>query len=202
MEEGVNGCTIDKDFFDKELIINVKSHQGQLDIQFGKQVRKLYTCFKDAYFPVLSTKSFLGMTARNTDQMKDIDLNVMKVINQDPNQYRDDVEDIASRAANAKITEEPEVVNKAKESARAMAESYKADRLREEQQQIYTDDLEQDSVDIIERYENSIRRQTDFMKNSIANIGPKDSVNEMMFKMIEQTKHVNTKLADFLNSET
>jgi len=134
MEEGVNGCTIDKDFFDKELIINVKSHQGQLDIQFGKQVRKLYTCFKDAYFPVLSTKSFLGMTARNTDQMKDIDLNVMKVINQDPNQYRDDVEDIASRAANSKITDEPEVVNKAKESARAMAESYKADRLREEQQ--------------------------------------------------------------------
>jgi len=40
------------------------------------------------------------------------------------------------------------------------------------------------------------------MKNSIANIGPKDSVNEMLFKMIEQTKHVNTKLADFLNSET
>lgn len=83
-----------------------------------------------------------------------------------------------------------------------MAEAYKADRKREEEANIYTDDLEADSVDIIERYENNIRRQTDFIKNNISNIGSKDSVNEMLFKMIEQVKHVNTKLADFLTSET
>ena len=39
-----------------------------------------------------------------------------------------------------------------------MADAYKADRMREEEQQIYTDDLEADSIDIIEKYENNIRR--------------------------------------------
>ena len=39
------------------------------------------------------------------------------------------------------------------------------------------------------------------MKNNIANIGPKDSLNEKLFKMIEQVKHVNSKLSDFLKQE-
>ena len=48
------------------------------------------------YSSVLHTKGTLGMTARNLkdSSIKDIDLNVMKVINQDPNAYRNDGEEL------------------------------------------------------------------------------------------------------------
>ena len=42
---------------------------------------------------------------------------------------------------------------------------------------MYTDDLGTDAVDIVEKYENEIRRQTDYIKNNIGNIGPKDNTN-------------------------
>ena len=50
---------------------------------------------------------------------------------------------------------------------------------------MYTDELEEDAVDIVQKFENEIRRQTEFIKNNIGNIGPRDSINEALFKMIE-----------------
>ena len=47
------------------------------------------------YSSVLHTKGYLGLSARNSDgSLKDIDLNVMKVTNQNPNAYRDDGEEM------------------------------------------------------------------------------------------------------------
>ena len=40
------------------------------------------------------------------------------------------------------------------------------------------------------------------MKNNVGNITPRDSINQALFKMIEQVKHVNVKLSDFLKQET
>ena len=50
---------------------------------------------------------------------------------------------------------------------------------------VYTDELATDAVDIVEKYENEVRRQTDFMKNSVGNISARDSINQALFKMIE-----------------
>ena len=49
---------------------------------------------------------------------------------------------------------------------------------------MYTDDLEADAVDVVEKYENEIRRQTEFMKKNIGNIGAADNYNQKLYKMI------------------
>lgn len=80
--EGQNGCTLDKKLFNSEFIVTVKSHESYIDISTGTRSRSVTVCIKDLYAPVLSNKGFLGMSARNTvNSVKDIDLNVMKVVN-------------------------------------------------------------------------------------------------------------------------
>ena len=52
-------------------------------------------CVKDFYSSVLHNKGHLGLSARNSaDNIRSIDLNVIKVLNQDPNAYRDDSKDL------------------------------------------------------------------------------------------------------------
>ena len=170
---GGNGCVIDKKIFDDEFIINVKSHDAKLDIQYGKRSRSVTSCIHDMYSSVLHTKGTLGMTARNLkdSSIKDIDLNVMKVINQDPNAYRNDGEELLQ-------AEQPvESIEQQEQRSRG--------RTKQEEQVVYTDELATDAVDIVEKYENEVRRQTDFMKNSVGNISARDSINQALFKMIE-----------------
>ena len=82
-EGGENGCVLEKNLFNgAEFIINVKSHDGLIDISTGKKQRSVRQCFTDKKFAMLRSKGFLGMTARNAlTSIKDIDLNVMKVVN-------------------------------------------------------------------------------------------------------------------------
>ena len=81
-KHGENGCIIDKKIFDDEFIINLKSHDARLDIVYGKKSRSVTSCIKDMYSSILHTKGYLGLTARNSESsIKDIDVNVMKVIN-------------------------------------------------------------------------------------------------------------------------
>ena len=129
---------------------------------------------RDFYSSVLHNKGYFGLSARNSaDNIRTIDLNVVKVLNQDPNAYRDDSKDLENQEL--KATGEPL------------------------EQQVYTDDLEGDAVDVVEKYENEIRRQTEYMKKNIGNIGGSDNYNQKLYKMIGQIKHVNQRLQDFLD---
>ena len=56
-------------------------------------------------------------------------------------------------------------------------------------------------MDVVEKYENEIRRQTEYMKKNIGNIGGSDNYNQKLYKMIGQIKHVNQRLQDFLDQE-
>ena len=50
---------------------------------------------KEFYSSVLHNKGHLGVSARNSfDNIRSLDLNVMKILNKDPNAYRDDSKDI------------------------------------------------------------------------------------------------------------
>ena len=83
----------------------------------------------------------------------------MKILNKDPNAYRDDSKDLEYKKVDEALQQT-------------------------EEQQIYTDDLEADAVDVVEKYENEIRRQTEFMKKNIGNIGAADNYNQKLYKMI------------------
>lgn len=96
------------------------------------------------------------MTARNSDAIKDIDLNVMKVVNQDPNAYRDDAQDLDATIDKVKDGMK-DVVQDAR--TKEVIDAWKDRRQKEkESKQVYTDDLEEDAVDIMEKYENAVRR--------------------------------------------
>ena len=50
---------------------------------------------KEFYSSVLHNKGHLGVSARNSfDNIRSLDLNVMKILNKDPNAYRDDSKDL------------------------------------------------------------------------------------------------------------
>ena len=66
-----------------------------MTIMFGTKARNMLICVKDFYSSVLHNKGHLGVSARNSaDNIRSIDLNVIKVLNQDPNAYRDDSKDL------------------------------------------------------------------------------------------------------------
>ena len=66
-----------------------------LDVYIGDKARTMQTCVKGFFSEVLHQKGYLGVTARNTkDSVKSIDLNVVKILNKDPNAYRDDSKDL------------------------------------------------------------------------------------------------------------
>ena len=75
---------------------------------------------------VLQNKGYFGVSARNTkESVKSVDLNVVKILNKDPNAYRDDSKDLETQ-----------------------------DDIKQEveEKQIYTDDLGSEAVDILEHY--------------------------------------------------
>jgi len=64
--------------------------QGMLEVSYGKKMRYSThkTCFDQLYLPQLSNRGFLGITARNSDRhQKSVDVNIVKVMNMDPNFY-------------------------------------------------------------------------------------------------------------------
>ena len=47
---------------------------------------------------VLQNKGYFGVSARNTkESVKSVDLNVVKILNKDPNAYRDDSKDLETQ---------------------------------------------------------------------------------------------------------
>ena len=88
---------------------------------------------RDFYSSVLHNKGHLGVSSRNTqDNIKSLDLFVVKALNKDPNAYRDDSKDLGDNEG--------------------QADQLTGDKL------VYTDDLEADAVDVVEKYENEVRR--------------------------------------------
>ena len=80
---------------DNEFTISVKVEKTKLTIIYGNKARNMQTCIRDFYSSVLHNKGYLGVSARNSaDNIRSIDLNVIKVLNQDPNAYRDDSKDL------------------------------------------------------------------------------------------------------------
>ena len=52
---------------------------------------------RDFYSSVLHNKGYLGVSSRNTqDNIKSLDLFVVKALNKDPNAYRDDSKDLGN----------------------------------------------------------------------------------------------------------
>ena len=65
------------------------------------------TCVKGFFSEVLHNKGYLGVSARNSaESVKSLDLNVVKILNKDPNAYRDDSRDLQNQASTQ--AEEPD----------------------------------------------------------------------------------------------
>ena len=175
LQLGVNGCQIPIELLDNEFTVSLHSQQSALlDVYIGTKVRNMSTCVKGFFSEVLHNKGYLGVSARNSaESVKSLDLNVVKILNKDPNAYRDDSRDLQNQASTQ--AEEPD--------------------------QLYTDELQDEAVDILEKYQSEQAREADFVKQNMGNIGPTDGYNAKLYKMIGQIKHVNSRLADFLKHE-
>ena len=156
---------IPREILGKEFTLNFHSKDAILDVYMGNKARNMQTCFKGMFSEVLQNKGYFGVSSRNTkESVKSVDLNVVKILNKDPNAYRDDSKDLETQGDI---------------------------KQQEEEKQIYTDDLGSEAVDILEQYQSEQTREAEFIKKNIGNIGPNDSYNAKLYKMIGQIKHVN-----------
>ena len=117
---------IPREILGKEFTLNFHSKDAILDVYMGNKARNMQTCFKGMFSEVLQNKGYFGVSSRNTkESVKSVDLNVVKILNKDPNAYRDDSKDLETQG---------EI------------------KQQEEEKQIYTDDLGNEAVDILEQY--------------------------------------------------
>ena len=66
---------------------------------------------------------------------------------------------------------------------------------------MHTDDLGNDAVDVLDKYASQVERQIEYLRVNLGIINSQDSQNEMLFKMVEQIKHVNSRVTDFIKDE-
>ena len=99
LQLGVNGCQLSPELLDKEFTVSMHSQQSALlDIYVGTKARNMSTCVKGFASQVLNNKGYLGVSARNSaESVKSLDLNVVKILNKDPNAYRDDSRDLEAK---------------------------------------------------------------------------------------------------------
>lgn len=65
---------------------------SMLTVSYGSKMRLSThtTCFTDLYLPQLSNRGYLGITSRNSDRhSKDLDVAQIKVMNMNPNFYKE-----------------------------------------------------------------------------------------------------------------
>ena len=132
-------------------------------------------CLSDMPAKALATDGYIGMTARNDlTSSRAVDLKSLTVINMDPNAYKD----------------ETDLIDPASDLYKQLAQDL-----------IYTDDLGNDAVDVLDKYASQVERQIEYLRVNLGSISSEDSQAEMLFKMIEQIKHVNYRVTGVIEGE-
>lgn len=65
---------------------------------------------------------------------------------------------------------------------------------------VFTDELKQDATDLLKKYTDQLKEIDKYIETNLGNIKPEDDENEVLYKMLEQVKHVTDNLSR-LNSE-
>lgn len=65
---------------------------------------------------------------------------------------------------------------------------------------VFTDELKQDATDLLKKYTDQLKEIDKYIETNLGNIKPEDDDNEVLYKMLEQVKHVTDNLSR-LNSE-
>lgn len=65
---------------------------------------------------------------------------------------------------------------------------------------VFTDELKQDATDLLKKYTDQLKEIDKYIETNLGNIKPEDDDNEILYKMLEQVKHVTDNLSR-LNSE-
>ena len=65
---------------------------------------------------------------------------------------------------------------------------------------VFTDELQQDAADLLKIYTDQLKEIDKYIEKNLGNIKPEDDDNEVLYKMLEQVKHVTDNLSR-LNAE-
>ena len=174
-----NGCKIPKAFMESGFEIKMYSLQSMLSVSLVQTRTKKpqnSPCFSDLFMKDISSKGFLGITARNTKRFfTDIDLDGIKIVNHD---------------SNAQAYKNQNQRGPASERAQAAPSKMQ-----------YTDAIEDDASDIFDEFAQEEAMLEEYYTQHPGVIRKDDEDAEALIKMNEHLKHVNADMTRYIELE-